>query len=109
MALGDNLVAILTGGGIGAGVATIATALIQARSGKHESRANAADMLAEASGTLSTHYVAEIARLVENATVMRGAIGELTDVVDEVLAAKAMTEDQKRRLRKANQAAKSAT
>lgn len=109
--LGDNIVAIITGGGIGAGVATIATAVIQARSGKSEARAHAADMLAEASGTLSTHYVNEIARLVERTTAMRTALGELTGAVDELLDDPkiSLTAGQVRRLRRANQAAKATT
>lgn len=107
--LGDNLVAIITGGGIGAGVATIATAVIQARSRKSESRAHAADLLAEASGTLSTHYVTEIARLVERTTAMRLAINDLTELVDEFLDQTELSPAQTRQLRRANQAAKAST
>ena len=109
--LGDNVVAIITGGGIGAGVATIAAAVIQARTGKGEARAHAADMLAEASGTLSTHYVNEIARLIERSTAMRAALNELTEAVDELLDNPriALTEGQSRRMRRANQAAKLTT
>ena len=107
--LGDNLVAIITGGGIGAGVATIATALIQSRSGKSEARAHAADMLAEASGTLSTHYVNEIARLTERTVAMRSAIGTLSEQVDALLDDIDLPESRARKLRQANQAAKSAT
>lgn len=109
-ALGDNLVAIITGGGIGAGIATIVTAAIQARSGKSESRAHAADMLAEASGTLSTHYVTEIARLVESTTAMRVAINDLSAMVDEVLDANADLDPVLiRQLRRVNQSAKAST
>lgn len=106
--LGDSIVAIITGGGIGAGVAAIATAVIQSRSGKSEARAHAADMLAEASGTLSTHYVNEIARLTERTTAMRLALAELTEQVDTLLEDPAikLTGDQARSLRRANQAAK---
>lgn len=108
--LGDNIVAIITGGGIGVGVATIATAVIQSRSGKAEARAHAADMLAEASGTLSAHYVAEIARLIERTTAMRSAITELTEAVDELLddPKTTLTAGQIRKLRRVNQAAKAA-
>lgn len=109
--LGDSIVAIITGGGIGAGVATIATAVIQSRSGKSEARAHAADMLAEASGTLSAHYVSEIARLNERVSAMRSAIDELTTTVDELLddPQLPMTTGQTRKLRRANQAAKATT
>lgn len=109
--LGDSLVAIITGGGIGAGVATIATAVIQSRSGKSEARAHAADMLAEASGTLSTHYVAEIARLTEKLAALRTATDELTTAVSELLDDPnvQLTPRMHRRLRIANQAAKSTT
>lgn len=109
--LGDSIVAIITGGGIGAGVAAIATAVIQSRSGKSEARAHAADMLAEASGTLSTHYVNEIARLTERTTAMRIAVNELTEAVDELLENPRtdLTSAQIRKLRRANQAAKSTT
>lgn len=109
--LGDNIVAIITGGGIGAGVATIATAVIQARSGKSEARAHAADMLAEASGTLSAHYVNEIARLTERTTAMRSAINELSEAVDELLndPQNKLTAGQIRKLRRINQTAKSTT
>lgn len=106
---GDNLVAVLTGGGIGAGLATIATAMIQARSGKSEARAHAADMLAEASGTLSTHYVNEIARLAERITMMRTALDALTDEVDILLSKGQLTDTQAQKLRRLNQAAKAAT
>lgn len=109
--MGDSLVAIITGGGIGAGIATIATAVIQARSGKGEARARAADMLAEASGTLSAHYVAEIARLTERSTAMRTALHDLTGAVDELLddSQTQLTAGQVRKLRRANQAAKATT
>lgn len=66
-------------------------------------------MLAEASGTLSTHYVNEIARLVERTTAMRTALHELTDAVDELLddPKNDLTSGQARKLRRLNQAAKS--
>lgn len=109
--IGDSLVAIITGGGIGAGVATIATAVIQARSGRSESRAHAADMLAEASGTLSAHYVSEIARLTERVNAMRSAIEDLTHQVDDLLDHPELpiTAAHIRKLRQANQIAKTAS
>ena len=103
---GDNVIAIITGGGIGAGVATIATAVIQARSGKAEARAHAADLLAEASGTLSAHYVAEIARLVEKAAAIRTAVDALTEFIDELDGIP--TETQMRKLIRLNKDAKAA-
>lgn len=109
MAEFDGVFAILTGGGIGAGIATIATAVIQSRSGKSESRAHAADMLAEASGKLSGHYVKEITRLTESVGAMRIAIANLTTVIDELLEQSDFAPEQVVRIQKVSAAAKAVT
>lgn len=80
-----NLASALITGGVGAALGSIGTALIQSFSKRGESRAVAADRIADAAGNLADRLDKMNTHLEEENTVMRHAIIALADVMDEMI------------------------
>jgi hypothetical protein len=78
MPSGDNWIAALASGSLGAALGGVITGIIQALSHKAESRATAADLVTKAAGSMVERYDKENKQL-------RQAVLLLTDVLDEVL------------------------
>jgi hypothetical protein len=81
-----NLVSALGLTGLGASLGGIVTSFIQTRSAKGESRANAADMLTRGYGGFADRLDKANQVLSEQNRLKTGALIELTDIVDELLA-----------------------
>lgn len=104
----DLVIPALVSGGFGAGLATVATALIQTWGKKGESRATAANLISDAAGALAARQSETIARLEARVDKQYTAIVALTSVIDELLPQVTLTEEQLQRLHKAVTAAKMA-
>jgi hypothetical protein len=98
----------LISGGLGALLASVAVALINAFSKKGESRASAADLVTQAAGGLIDRLEKTNARLDKENKDLRKAFIKLTDVLDEIIEESDIGPNAKRRLHDANNAAKTA-
>lgn len=93
----SGIVNSLVTGGIGAALGSIGVAVITTRSRKAESRAAAADLVTNASVGLIDRLDRDNKRLGEENRDLRAAILMLTDVVDEVLNALPVGDDENMR------------
>lgn len=104
----DAIVPAIVSGGLGAGLAAIATALIQTWGRRAESRATAADLITDAAGALAARQGETILRLETRVARQARAIAALTAVLDEMLPQVPLSDPERARLRKAIMAAKMA-
>lgn len=104
---GSVIEALLVGGG-GVSIGAIATAIVQSMTGKSESRAHAADMVADAAGNLADRLSKLNEKLDGENRQMRTAILLLTDVVDQVSPLINAPPQTIAQLKKVNNAAKMA-
>jgi hypothetical protein len=81
----STIASLLLSGGAGAGIVALVTPIIQHIGHRSESRAHAADLIAEAAGNISDRQDKIIERLDLQILAMRTAIIALTDEVDRVL------------------------
>lgn len=93
-------------GGLGISIGAIGTAIIQSITGKSETRAHAADMVADAAGNLADRLSKLNDKLDGENRQMRTAILLLTDQVDDCLPFITATPDMIAKLKKANNSAK---
>ena len=97
----ETVIPALVSGGFGAGLATIATALIQTLGKKSESRASAVDLITDAAGTLASRQGETIARLEARVERQAKAIVALTNTLDELLPQVPLSDPERDKLRKA--------
>lgn len=102
----NSLIPVIISGGFGAGTATIVSAVIQTWGRKSESRANAADLIAQAAGSLASRQGETILRLEKRVDRQATAIAALTAVLDELLPQLRLSDPEQAKLRKAVSAAK---
>lgn len=103
-----SIVSALVSGGVGVSMGAIGTAVVQSVSGKSESRAHAADMVADAAGNLADRLSKLNEKLDGENRQMRTAILLLTDVVDQILPLVNAPPQTVAQLKKVNNAAKMA-
>jgi hypothetical protein len=84
MSIGSIVTTLVTGGA-GVSLGAIGTAVVQAVSGKNQSRAQAADLVADAAGNLADRLSKLNEKLDGENRQMRNAILLLTDQVDVIL------------------------
>jgi NAD(P)-dependent dehydrogenase (short-subunit alcohol dehydrogenase family) len=101
-----NVVSALVTGGAGVSVGAIGTAIVQAMSGKNQSRAHAADLVADAAGNLADRLSKLNEKLDGENRQMRTAILLLTDQVDTILPLVNAPPHTIATLKKSNNAAK---
>jgi hypothetical protein len=99
---------LLVSGGLGVTIGTVATAVIQAMTVRGETKARAADMVADAAGNVTDRVTKLNDRLDAENHQMRTAIILLTDVVDQIIPLVQATPETVAQLKKANNAAKMA-
>lgn len=105
MAVSDVLAA-LAYAGAGAGIGSIGAAIITSRSGKSESRAHAADLIANAAGTLADRLDKMNTTLEAENRQLRHAVTCLTAAIDEMVPMLSGPPDVIARIKKATNAAK---
>jgi hypothetical protein len=106
-----TVISVVTGlitGGVGVSLGAIGTAIVQSMSGKSESRAHAADLVADAAGNLADRLSRLNEKLDGENRQMRTAILLLTDVVDQVTPLVSAPPQTIAQLKKINNAAKMA-
>ena len=103
-----SVVSALVTGGVGVTLGSIGTAIVQSITGKSESRAHAADMVADAAGNLADRLSKLNEKLDGENRQMRTAILLLTDVVDQILPLVNAPPQTVAQLKKVNNAAKMA-
>lgn len=101
MSESGSVLSTLAAGGLGATIGGIATAVIQAFSHRHESKATAAELITNAAGTL-------VARVDQENKQLRKAVLLLVEVLDEVVPALESTPVIKQKLLEAKKAAQRA-
>ena len=79
----DAIVPAIVSGGLGAGLAAVATALIQMWGRKAESRATAADLITDAAGALAARQGETILRLETRVARQAKAIAEVKKMMVE--------------------------
>lgn len=103
-----SIVSALVTGGVGVTLGSIGTAVVQSFTGRSESRAHAADMVADAAGNLADRLSKLNEKLDGENRQMRTAILLLTDVVDQILPLVNAPPQTIAQLKKVNNAAKMA-
>lgn len=103
-----SVASLLVSGGLGAAITAFATPLIQHFSHRSETRAHAADLIAEAAGNVTDRISKLNEQLDARNRQMRTAIMLLTDAVDQVIPSIDSTPSVIEQLKKANKAAKTA-
>lgn len=105
----STLIPAIISGGLGAGIATVAVAVIQTWGKKSESRAHAVDLITDAAGALAARQGETIDRLEKRVDRQARAIVALTSVLDDLLPRVVLGEEERAKLHKAINAAKLAT
>ena len=100
------VVSALVSGGFGAGLASLITAVIQTQGKKSESRATAADLIAQAAGSLAARQGELIAKLEARVERQAAAIVALTAAIDELLPQVPLVDEEREKLHQAILAAK---
>lgn len=104
----STVVSLLVAGGAGSGITAIITPLIQHISHRSETRAHAADLIAEAAGNMTDRMSKLNEQLDARNRQMRTSIMLLTDAVDQIIPFIDASPQVVQQLRKANNAAKTA-
>jgi hypothetical protein len=104
----STLVSLLVSGGAGAAFTAVATPLIQHLSHRSETRAHAADLIADAAGSVADRYSKLNDQLDIRNRQMRTAIMVLTDTVDQIGPYLNAPTSVTQQLKRANHAAKTA-
>lgn len=107
MAIGDVLAA-LAYAGVGAGLGSIGAAVVTSRSGKSEARAHAADLIANAAGSLADRLEKMNTNLETENRQLRQAVGCLVDAIDEMVPMLIGPPEAIRKIKAATSAAKQA-
>lgn len=102
----NDVTIVLAYSGVLTIVGSIVAAIVRSRTGKGESRAHAASMLAEGYGSFADDLREDNQRLRTGDENMRKAMLTLTDAVDALIGVVAPTTAQVDAARQANQAAK---
>jgi hypothetical protein len=104
----STIVSLLISGGAGMGLTALLTPVIQHFSHRSETRAHAADLIAEAAGNFTDRVAKLNEQLDARNRQMRTSIMLLTDVVDQVIPFVDASPAVIQQLKKANNAAKTA-
>lgn len=76
--------AAIVSGGVGAALGGIGAAIITSMGGKGESRAHAADLVANAAAGLVDRVIARDERIDKENAVLRHALSDILDVIDQI-------------------------